>query len=122
MPETQPSKSEARKHYFVDEAGDAVLFGGLGKVLIGSNGCSRSFMLGLLDVHGPERLATELAELRKNLLADSYFKGVPSMQTYERKTALSFCMRRPTCPKSSKCSPRSKQHSPRGSLMAARPT
>ena len=50
MPETQPSKSEARKHYFVDEAGDAVLFGSRGKVLIGSDGCSRFFMLGLLDV------------------------------------------------------------------------
>lgn len=90
MPETQPSKSEARKHYFVDEAGDAVLFGSRGKVLIGSDGCSRFFMLGLLDVHDPERLATELAELRKNLLADPYFKGVPSMQTDEQKTALFF--------------------------------
>ena len=90
MPETQPSKSEARKHYFVDEAGDAVLFGSRGKVLIGSDGCSRFFMLGLLDVHDPERLATELAELRKSLLADPYFKGVPSMQTDEQKTALFF--------------------------------
>ena len=56
MPETQSIESEERKHYFVDEAGDAVLFGSRGKVLIGTGGCSRFFMLGLLDVHDPERL------------------------------------------------------------------
>lgn len=55
-----------------------------------SDGCSRFFILGLLDVHDPERLATELAELRKSLLADPYFKGVPSMQIDEQKTALFF--------------------------------
>ena len=90
MPGTQSIESEERKHYFVDEAGDAVLFGSRGKVLIGTEGCSRYFMLGLLDVHEPERLSAELTELRRSLLADPYFKGVPSMQADERKTALYF--------------------------------
>jgi hypothetical protein len=38
------------KHYFVDEAGDPALFGARGKVLVGSEGCSRYFILGLADV------------------------------------------------------------------------
>jgi hypothetical protein len=38
------------KHYFVDEAGDPVLFGANGRILVGSEGCSRYFAVGLLDV------------------------------------------------------------------------
>jgi len=38
------------RHYFVDEAGDAVLFNKKGLVIVGTHGCSRYFILGLLDV------------------------------------------------------------------------
>jgi hypothetical protein len=78
------------KHYFVDEAGDPVLFGGKGRVLLGSEGCSRHFIVGLLDVPDPANLGLELNRLRANLLADPYFKDVPSMQAAARKTALYF--------------------------------
>ena len=37
-------------HYFVDEAGDSVLFDRKGKVLVGENGCSKYFMLGKLEL------------------------------------------------------------------------
>lgn len=47
-------------------------------------------MFGLLDVHDPERLSSELAELRRGLFADPYFNGVHSVQANERKTALYF--------------------------------
>jgi hypothetical protein len=40
----------ALKHYFVDEARDPVLFDAKGRVLVGSEGCSRYFAVGLLDV------------------------------------------------------------------------
>lgn len=78
------------RHYFVDEAGDPTLFGKRGKLLVGSEGCSKYFILGKLDVADPVSLTTELASLRVRLLADSYFHGVPSMQPAERKTALAF--------------------------------
>ncbi len=77
-------------HYFVDEAGDGTLFNAKGKVLLGENGCSRYFMLGLLWVREPERLAADLQALRERLLADPYFAGIPSMQAEARKTALAF--------------------------------
>ncbi len=77
-------------HYFVDEAGDPTLFDGKGKVLIGSNGCSRYFILGLLQVDGPDSLTSELKAIQARLLADPYFANVPSMQPNERKTALAF--------------------------------
>ncbi len=78
------------KCYFVDEAGDPTLFGSRGKVLVGGEGCSRFFALGLADVEHPTKLATALAALRAQLLTDPYFKDVPSMQPGRRKTALLF--------------------------------
>jgi len=80
----------ATRHYFVDEAGDGTLFGRRGKVLVGTPGCSRFFILGFADITDPTRLACELASLRAHLLADPYFAGVPSMQPGARKTALAF--------------------------------
>jgi len=78
------------EHYFVDEAGDPVLFSARGKSLVGSAGCSRYFLLGLLDVTDPEALGRGLGSLRANLLSDPYFRGVPSMSANEGKTALAF--------------------------------
>ena len=67
-----------RKRYFVDEAGDPTLFGARGKVLVGSEGCSRYFALGLADVEDPLSLTADLTALRAQLVADPYFKDVPS--------------------------------------------
>jgi len=76
--------------YFVDEAGDAVLFDNKGRSIIGKQGCSRFFILGVLEVADPERLGLEMEDMRKRLLSDPYFHGVPSMQPEARKTALAF--------------------------------
>jgi len=77
-------------HYFVDEAGDAVLFNSNGHVLVGTEGCSRYFILGKLDVDDPKGLALALDKLRSELMADAYFRGVPSMQPAKKKTAVAF--------------------------------
>lgn len=78
------------RHYFVDEGGDGILFSRKGKVLVGTEGCSRFFILGLLDVPDPMALNDRFDELRTRLMSDSYFKDVPSMQPDARKTALAF--------------------------------
>jgi hypothetical protein len=44
----------------------------------------------LADVDDPPALAVDLAGLRTRLIADPYFKDVPSMQPKQRKTALLF--------------------------------
>jgi len=66
------------------------LFNRRGRIIVGTEGCSHFFILGLLDVPDPEHLAREMEELRGHLLADPYFKGVPSMQAEAKKTALAF--------------------------------
>jgi len=78
------------RHYFVDEAGDGVLFNDKGRVIIGQDGCSRYFILGLAYTDDVEALSQELEDLRAHLLADPYFRGVPSMQPNQRKTAVTF--------------------------------
>jgi len=87
---TAPTAAAPALDYFVDEAGDPNLFGSRGRVLIGSPGCSLHFMLGVLQVSDATALSTDLHDLRQRLLADPYFKHVPSMQPERRKTALAF--------------------------------
>ena len=48
------------------------------------------FMLGKILVNDPNQLRTDLRNLRSELLADPYFRGVPSMQANARKTAILF--------------------------------
>ena len=84
------NKQSEVRHYFIDEGGDSTLFSRGGRVLIGSKGCSRFFVLGLLDVPDPMALQYSLEDLRKQLLGNPYFRDVPSMQAEKRKTALAF--------------------------------
>lgn len=78
------------RHYFVDEAGDATVFDRKGQAILGQEGCSQFFILGLLDVAEPAVLAKDLTQLRETLLTDPYFKKVPSMQISAKKTAVAF--------------------------------
>lgn len=87
-PNSEPQPS--RCHYFVDEAGDGTLFNSKGRVIIGEDGCSRYFLLGILEVPDPVALQGVLDSLRANLLCDPYFRNIPSMQPEARKTAVAF--------------------------------
>jgi hypothetical protein len=87
-PDDQPESLAL--HYFIDEAGQPKLFGRRRESTVGQEGCSTYFLLGKLDIDDPEALASDLNELRTELLADPYFKGVPSMQPEEKKTARFF--------------------------------
>jgi len=78
------------RYYFVDEGGDGTLFASRGRVIVGTPGCSRFFMLGLLDVVNPMALENAFKELHTRLLNDPYFNDVPSMRTDGRKTAVAF--------------------------------
>ena len=71
------AKATSIRNYFVDEAGDSTLFDSKGRVIVGAEGCSRYFILGLVDIAEPEPLEHDLSELRARLLADPYFKNVP---------------------------------------------
>jgi len=78
------------RRYFVDEGGDSTLFSSNGKVIIETPGCSRFFMLGLLDVSNPVALQNAFDELRDKIVNDPYFSNVPSIWSSSRKTATAF--------------------------------
>lgn len=78
------------RHYFVDEGGDDILFSRKGEVRVGTEGCSRFFILGLLDLSDPSVLKERFDELRARLMSDPYFSSVPSMQPDAPKTAVAF--------------------------------
>ena len=80
----------AVRYYYVDESGDGTLFNARGRVIAGEEGCSRFFILGKLEARQPDALADALNGLRRKLLADPYFAGVPSMSPERRKTAIQF--------------------------------
>lgn len=77
-------------NYYVDEAGDGTLFNKRGKVIIGTEGCSHYFIIGFLDIPNPQDLSLKIKALHDELLADPYFKNIPSMQPQNRKTALAL--------------------------------
>ncbi|MFV1967583.1 MAG: hypothetical protein ACC628_19310 [Pirellulaceae bacterium] len=77
-------------HYFVDETGDGTLFNKRKQIVVGREGCSHCFILGVLEVANPVGLDQELELLRSTLLADPYLAKVPSMQPERRKTAIAF--------------------------------
>lgn len=77
-------------HYFVDEAGDLTFFDRQGRIIVGNEGVSLCFMVGVAHLPDPQRCHETLESLRQTLLADPYFRGVPSMQQQAGKTALCF--------------------------------
>lgn len=84
------SKSELIHYYFVDEAGDLTLFNKRGQVLLGKEGVSNFFMVGVAHLANPAEASRQLEELRQKLLTDPYFRGVPSFRPEAKKTALAF--------------------------------
>lgn len=84
------AKTPRTCHYFVDEAGDGTLFNKKKQVVVGQEGCSSYFILGVLEADDPVALDEDLTSLRNTLLADQYLAKVPSMQPEQRKTAEAF--------------------------------
>lgn len=73
-------------HRFLDEAGDTTFYG-KGKIpLIGSDGVSSYFLLGMLTVDEPlDAVRKKVVELQNNIASDPYLLEVPSIQKKKSK-------------------------------------
>lgn len=78
------------KHYYIDESGSGDLFGNRGKVLLGTEGVSNFFMLGLVHLPNPDQIHQLLQQLRHSILNDPYLNRIPSILPTANKTALKF--------------------------------
>lgn len=77
-------------NYFVDEAGDGVLFGRKGRLRLQDEDACKFFMLGMVSCDEPEKLARKLSDLRSQLMANPLYASIYSMQPEARKTARAF--------------------------------
>ena len=84
------NEADAITTWFVDETGDPTLFAKGGKAVVATVGCSRFFIEGKLECRDVGALAADLERLRVELLADPYFKGVPSLDPVRQRTAVNF--------------------------------
>jgi hypothetical protein len=77
---------DKQRWYFVDEAGDLTFYGKGKKVIVGTEGCSRTFLLGYFRIADPQIVRAKLAEVRLAISTDRYLKHIPSLQ----KSLVSF--------------------------------
>jgi len=75
------SKAPKNDHRFLDEAGDTTFYG-KGKVnIIGQQGVSACFILGLVHFKEPfEPIRDKIKELQTQVINDQYFRDIPSIQ------------------------------------------
>ncbi len=78
------------REFFVDEAGDLSLVGRRGKSLLGTEGVSNTFMVGVAHILEPNRVEDDLDDLWRDLLNDPYLREIPSMLPELAKTARCF--------------------------------
>ena len=78
-------------HYFLDEAGDTT-FLGKGKVnIIGKNGVSNCFILGMVKFNDDlNRIRAEIRTLQKQVENDRYFKEIHSINKKKTKGGFYF--------------------------------
>jgi hypothetical protein len=78
------------RHFFVDETGDLTLFDKHGRPVIGREGVSKHFMVGVVEIGAPQAVEEKLQLLRLRMLADPYFSRAPSLDPDRCRTALAF--------------------------------
>jgi hypothetical protein len=74
IPEDKP------RWYFVDEAGDPTFYTSGKQLIIGTEGCSRTFSVGFLRTHDPQQIRSKLADIRLEVMHDRYLQDIPSVQ------------------------------------------
>lgn len=67
-------------HRFLDEAGDTTFYG-KGKIpILGTNGVSKYFLLGMLTINEPLiSVRKKIIDLQESITSDHYFKDIPSI-------------------------------------------
>jgi len=76
--------------YYVDEAGDGILFGRKGRLRLDEPDARQYFMLGMVRCVDDLDAGRQLEELRQKLLSNPLYAGIASMAPEARKTARYF--------------------------------
>jgi len=89
-------------HRFLDEAGDTTFYG-KGKIpIIGNEGVSAYFLLGILVLNEPvDDVRKKIIDLQTQIVNDPYFEPIPSIQKKKTRQDI-FCMQKMMCLKFAK--------------------
>jgi len=90
MSNASHSPVEARVTYYVDEAGDGVLFGPRGRDRLTDADAPQFFMLGMVQCATETEVAGQLAELRTTLQTNPLYATIYSLKPEAQKTARVF--------------------------------
>lgn len=73
-------------NFFVDESGDTTFYDRYGNLALGKEGVSKTLILGFIMTDNPKPIRNNLIKLRREIAADKYLKGIPSL----KKTMIAF--------------------------------
>jgi hypothetical protein len=90
MSDETPTTPPSVKRYFVDEAGDGTLFDKKGRTIIGEEGCSKFFMVGLADIDQAQAIKADFDELRSQLLKDPFLRKLRQFKPEREETPVLF--------------------------------
>jgi hypothetical protein len=78
-------------HRFLDESGDPTFFGKGDKCIIGENGVSLSFMLGMVKINSDlEPIRKKIIEMQNEVINDILYKDIPSIKKKAEKNRYYF--------------------------------
>lgn len=78
-------------HRYLDEAGDTTFFGKGKRVIVGENGVSLTFSIGMLRIKGDHaKIRSEVLALQQEIAADEYLNCIPSIQKKISKKGFFF--------------------------------
>jgi hypothetical protein len=77
-------------HFFVDEAGDGVLFGPKGRDRLQDKDARRFFILGMVQLADQQKVESVLQELRNHLLSHPLYASIHTLRPEVGKTARFF--------------------------------
>ena len=86
----KPSQTAHPATFYVDEAGDGVLFGPKGRNRLNDPEASLFFMLGMVRGTKDAEASEGLEKLRQDLLKHPLYSSIPSMRPDQKKTARAF--------------------------------
>lgn len=78
-------------HYFLDEAGDPIFYGKGKKIIIGQQGVSSCFILGMVRFNADlKMLANKVIELQRQVISDPYLRKVGSINKKKKNQGFYF--------------------------------
>lgn len=80
-----------KQHYFLDEAGDPCFYGKGKTIIVGQQGVSLYYILGMVQFEGDlQPVRNEVVKLQQEIITNPYFTGIGSIEKKKQKQGFYF--------------------------------